>query len=342
MDQPYEIFRMSRDELMSVSGIGPMAADAIAEFDNWERVDQILQQAEKLGSILLTPAMKCYPYRLKEIYDPPPLMWLRGNQEILCKTGIAVVGTRNPTPYGRKMAESFTRALVENGLTIISGLAYGIDTVAHQTTIEAGGLTIAVLGSGIDNIYPSSNRKLAEEIINTGGAVLSEFPPGSDPDAGNFPVRNRIVSGMSVGVLVVESGVEGGSMITARSALDQNREVFVVPHPLDTISGKGCNYLIKNSLGKLVQEVSDILSEIPSFHTLEEEKTGKQKPAWKSLELDEEALKICHVLENGPIHIDILCDQMDVSPHIMLQRLFELELLDCIKQKPGKYFSLTY
>lgn len=343
VENPFDIFRMSKDELTAFPGIGPKAARSIAGFDNWDKVDEILKKAEQTGSDLLTPDMDQYPFRLNEIYDPPPLIWLKGDRHILNRNAIAVVGTRHPTPYGRKAARQFTRDLVENGLTVISGLAYGIDTIAHQTTLDTGGLTVAVLGSGIDNIYPGSNRKLAESIIENGGAVLSEFPPGTNPDAGNFPVRNRIVSGMSMGVLVVESGIEGGSMITARLALDQNREVFVIPHAFDTSSGAGCNYLIKNGLGKLVQDITDALSEIPQFKVIRQ--TGVEASdvaVWQSIELDEESIEICRMLADGPLHIDVLCEKANLPPDNMLQRLFELELMDCVDQKPGKMFALRY
>ena len=171
-----------------------------------------------------------YPFSLKQIYDPPILFWLKGNPEALSKPGIGVIGTRNATPYGRKMAERLSKDIGEKGLCIFSGLAYGVDSIAHKAALDVGAPTVAVLGSGIDNLYPRKNADIANRIFKEGGAVISEFPLGTNPDAGNFPVRNRIISGLGLGVLVIESAMQGGSMITAKLALDQNREVFAVPH----------------------------------------------------------------------------------------------------------------
>lgn len=257
------IFKLSKKELQSYEGIGEASALSILSFKDWDQIDSILYQTEKSKSQIITLADPEYPNLLKQIYDPPILFWMKGNPEALSKPGIGVIGTRNATSYGKKQVVRFTRELGEAGLSIFSGLAYGIDAIAHKTAIETGVPTVAVLGSGIDNLYPRKHASLANEIISSGGAVITEFPLGTNPDAGNFPVRNRIVSGMSLGVLVIESGIQGGSMITADLALDQNREVFAIPHHLDNISGSGCNYLIKRGSAKLVQTVDDILEELP-------------------------------------------------------------------------------
>jgi DNA processing protein len=337
---PQEVFRMTRSELEAIGGIGPVIANQIVAFNDWKRVDLVLEKALKIDAQLITCEHSAYPQLLKEIYDPPVMLWLQGDPEVLATDGIAVVGTRRASRYGLKMAEQFTRGLVENGLTIVSGLALGVDAAAHNTTLEAGGRTIAVLGSGIDNIYPSNHLRLAKEIADTGGAVISEFPPGTKPDAGNFPVRNRVVSGLSLGTLVVESGIKGGSMITARSALDQNREVFVVPHALGNGNGEGCNTIIRRGWGKLVQSIEDILCEIPSNGSV----TGKKQLAsdvrWKDLELDEDARAICELLEGNSLHIDQISERLKKPSHQVSSKLLELELKNCVQQKAGKNFEL--
>jgi DNA processing protein len=250
-----------------------------------------------------------------------------------------VVGTRRPTAYGKRITEKFTGDLVQHGLTIISGLAYGVDTIAHSSCVKSGGKTVAVLGSGIDWIYPSSNKGLARDIIESDGLIITEFPPGTKPDASNFPERNRIVSGLSLGVLVIETGIKGGSMITARLALDQNREVFVVPHPLDNENGSGCNALIKKGTGKLVQDIGDLLVEFPALQ-FEENEPVKSKPNWKDMELSGQEAAVCRLLEKGELHIDKICEYLGKSSHELMGDLLELEMLDCIEQSAGKYFRI--
>lgn len=339
-DHPREIFRMSHPQLKKLQSIGPATADSIVKFNDWDKVDKIIRRTERIGAQIITLTDEVYPERLRQIYDPPLLLWVKGDPGALNKDGIAVVGTRRASSYGKKQAEFFSRALVEQGLSVISGLAYGIDSVAHKTTVKKQGTTVAVLGSGIDVIYPSVNSKLATQIAETGGAVISEFPLGTKPDAVNFPVRNRIVSGMSMGTLVVESGREGGSMITARSALDQNREVFVIPHCIGHINGEGCNYLIKSAQGKLVQHIDDILNEI-SFNRQEKNGLPTEKERnWKNEELDETAEEICRLLENGPHHVDDLSEKLEIQTHELLSSLLTLEMLNCVDQKAGKIFEL--
>lgn len=339
VDQPREIFRMSQKEIEQIEGFGEVLAKSIVTFENWERVDQILEQSERTGAQIITYQDEAYPRLLRETYDPPILFWLKGNKAVLNSPGVAVVGTRRATSYGVKKAKDFTVELVKNGLTVVSGLAYGIDSAAHQATLASGGKTIAVLGSGIDIIYPHRNLALAKEIAERGGAVISEFPLGTKPDMGNFPVRNRIVSGMTLGTLVVESGLKGGSMITAQSALTQNREVFVVPHALDKANGIGCNHLIKRGAGKLVQSVNDIIEEIP-VHQVEESAKVSGEMKWKSLELDDFSKAICASLEADSMHIDELAESLEVKSHHLLSKLLELEMLECVRQRAGKNFEL--
>lgn len=337
------IFKLTKKELKKFEGIGEASALSILSFKDWDKVDSILSATEKNGSQIISLADSEYPDLLKQIYDPPVLFWLKGNVEALAKPGVGVIGTRNATTYGKKKAVSFTCDLCEAGLAVFSGLAYGIDALAHKTAVGSNGVTVAVLGSGIDNIYPRRHATLANDIVETGGAVISEFPLGTSPDAGNFPIRNRIVSGMSLGVLVIESGIQGGSMITADLALDQNREVFAVPHQLDNASGTGCNYLIKRGTAKLVQTIDDILEELPiekDASVKESLDNGPKKKHWKSEKLDELSSSICELLEENEYQIDTLSDDLNVHTSQLLVALLQLEMRDLVTQKAGKIFEL--
>jgi DNA processing protein len=336
-----ELFKMKLPDLLRFDGFGEHIAKNFVQFDEWKKVDSILKKTEKTGADLVSINDEHYPPLLRHIFDPPVLLWVRGNKEALLSDGIAVVGTRRASKYGLNQAKVWASKLTNAGLCVNSGLAYGVDAVSHRAAVESGGKTVAVLGSGIDVIYPSKNSKLAEDIIENDGAVITEFEPGSAPDAVNFPERNRIVSGMSHGTLVVESGVKGGSMITARSALDQNREVFVIPHPLDSLGGQGCNYLIRTGQGKLVQSIDDILVEI-SVHTDSKSKEVEENPKmkWENLELDDASKEICKLLKNDELHIDQISEKIEKPTYALLPTLLELEMKGAVKQKAGKYFEL--
>jgi DNA processing protein len=344
VDQPAELFAMQADELEAVEGIGPARAKNIINFDDWDKVDRLLEKTHRAGAQIISFQDDKYPPLLREIYDPPILLWLKGDPDLLNRSGIAVVGTRRATKYGLKQAAVFSKKLAEEGLTIFSGLAYGVDAAAHKAALKADGTTIAVLGSGIDNIYPAKHAGLAKAITERNGAVISEFPPGTAPDAGNFPVRNRIITGLSLGTLVVESDLKGGSMISAQSALTQNREIFVIPHSLDNIRGTGCNHLIKRAAGKLVQTVDDILEELPVYQYVESESAVKAEtdkaPHWKTLDLDESSRAICQLLEDKPRHIDDISEELKVVSHELLPKLLELEMQQCVRQTAGKNFEL--
>ena len=335
----HSVFSRTPAELMRVPDIGSQITKEILGFDQWSNVDQILDKTQKIDAGIITIYDDRYPERLRQLYDAPVLLWYKGDPQLLDSNGIAVVGTRRPTAYGKRITEKFTNDLVQHGLTIISGLAYGVDTVAHSSCLKAGGKTIAVLGSGIDWIYPASNKALVRNIINNNGLIITEFPPGTKPDAPNFPERNRIVSGLSLGVLVIETNRKGGSMITARFALDQNREVFVVPHALDNVSGSGCNALIKKGTGKLVQDIGDLLVEFPALQ-FDENEPPKQKPNWQDLDLPDQSVEICKILEEGTLHIDTICERLGKTSQDLMGDLLELEMLDCILQSAGKYFRL--
>ncbi len=340
------VFDFSKKELKKFEGIGYLSAKEIHSFKNWDEVDDILVKTEKIGAKIITIFDEEYPLYLKHIYSPPAFFWLKGDANVLNKQSIAVIGTRKPTQYGKKMAAKITAQLAEEGLCVVSGLAYGIDAIAHKAALDAEGTTIAVLGSGIDNIYPKKHASLAQRIVENGGAVITEFPPGAAPDAGNFPVRNRIVSGMSLGVLVVESGVQGGSMITAELGLDQNREIFALPHNMDNLSGTGGNYLIKTGAAKLVQNIQDILNEIAFEGKAETEiKTDTKsiipKPKrWEEMNLDPISVSICELLQENPVQVDDIGEKLNMPTSKLLVSLLQLEMKGLVQQQAGKHFKL--
>ena len=335
-----ELFDMKLPDLLRFDGFGEKVAKSFVQFDDWKKVDSILEQTAKTDADLVSWDDAYYPPLLKHIFDPPPLLWMKGNKQTLVADGVAVVGTRRASKYGLKQAKEWSEKLTGAGLCVNSGLAYGIDAASHRAALESGGKTVAVLGSGIDVIYPAKNSELASDIVEQGGAIITEHPPGAAPDAVNFPERNRIVSGMSHGTLVIESGVKGGSMITARSALDQNREVFVIPHPLDSLGGQGCNYLIRTGQGKLVQSIQDILDEISVYAESESEDVQNTEMKWKSLELDDLSKEICELLTDNELHIDQISEMIEKPTHALLPTLLDLEMKGAIKQKAGKYFEL--
>src|SRR5699024_7938070 len=317
VDHPAEIFTLSRGELQKIDGVGSSIINAITEFNDWNEIDRVFEKTGRAGAQIVSFLDDAYPSILREIYDPPLLLWLKGDPAVLNTPGIAMVGTRRASKYGLNQADAFGKKLVSNGLTVVSGLAYGVDAASHKAALKAGGKTVAVLGSGIDNIYPAAHTGLAQEMAEQEGAVITEFPPGTKPDAGNFPLRNRIISGLTLGTLVVESGLKGGSMITAQSALTQNREVFVVPHSLKNANGEGCNHLIKKAAGKLIQNIDDITEELP-FHFKPDGKSSKnrernKKKRWRSLDLDEESRAICVLLEEKSMHIDDLGEELEAD-----------------------------
>ena len=257
------LFEASKEELIESIGLSKELAEKISQFDGWSVTDQIMKNTAQLNCTLIGLGDVDYPFRLYHIYDPPPLLWVHGRVEALALHGLAIVGTRNPSIYGREMAEYWVEQLSGFGISFISGFARGIDTVVHKTAIDCGEVTIAVLGSGIDRVYPSENRRFIRKMIQQGGAIVTEYPPETGPLSIHFPARNRIVSGLSAGVIIIESGVKGGSMITARCANDEGRELFVVPHALTSEKGEGGNGVLKRGEGKLIQTRKDLFDELP-------------------------------------------------------------------------------
>lgn len=300
--------------------------------------------AQQLGIDVVTWGDRSYPALLREIFDPPLLLYVRGRVAALDSFGIAVVGTRRPTLYGKLITERLGRELAQWGLTVFSGLARGIDGAGQRACLEAGGTTVAVLGTGADIIYPSEHRRLAEDILAGGGALISEFPLGTTPNPQNFPIRNRVISGISLGVLVVEGGEFSGSRITARMALEQNREVFAVPGQVTQKQAWLPNALIKQG-AKLVTEAGDIIEELPSPVRARLQPPAAPQAASDAAcatgESSDSKLAVLKVLPvDAGMHVDEIVNQMHnkLSAPETLALLFDLELEGKIRQLPGKKY----
>ena len=325
---PEAIFAAGRLATRSVIGD---RADLLFDFDPSEAVDRSIAWADQPGQHILTLADDAYPQALLEIADPPSLLYVRGNPALLRKRGLAMVGSRNATPQGLQTAENFARTLAGKGLAIVSGLALGIDAAAHRGALAAGGETIAVIGTGADRIYPARNKELALAIAER-GAIVSEFPLGTPSIASNFPRRNRIISGLSRGVLVVEAAPESGSLITARLAAEQGREVFAIPGSIHSPVARGCHKLIKQG-AKLVETAADILEELGSFS----EPSGVEVAAEKS-----DGGPILAALGHDPCSLDDLAERTGLPADRLLPELLTLELSGRIATLPGnRYQQLT-
>lgn len=330
------IFNASLSELGAIEGIDSKLANRIRLHRDDDFVNKQLFLLEKAKSRIITFWDNDYPENLKKIYDPPVFLFAKGEYQKDDKGAVAIVGSRSPTTYGKLVTEKFSKGLARKGIIIVSGLARGIDTLAHLGSLQAGGRTIAVLGSGIDVIYPPENKKLVEKIVEN-GLVLSEFPMGTKPDAINFPRRNRIISGMSLGVLVVEAGQKSGALITADLALEQNREVFAIPGNINYPKSEGCNRLIMDG-ARLVISVEDVIEELkPQLsHFLNRTKIKKQPENLTSMEA-----QILEYLNTEPIHIDQIAINNRISTSQALGILLTLELKELVRQIPGKYFLKT-
>jgi DNA processing protein len=317
--------------LVQVPGIGMQTARRIAAFDDWDAVDAQFERAERVGATLIPAWDERFPPLLRQIYDPPALLWVRGGLTPADDNAVAIVGTRRPTDYGLRTARQFAAALAREGMTVVSGLAYGIDAAAHRGALEGGGRTLAVLGSGVDRIYPSRHERLARAIM-TQGALLSEFPLGAAPDAPNFPRRNRLISGLARAVLIVEAYESGGALITARLALEQNREVLAIPGALHNPASAGPNRLIRDSLARLVCSPEDVLEALG----LGRAPTVPEPPPPPPLSGLERQLY--DALEPEPIHIDVLCERTGLDPSTALVYLLQLEFKGLVRQLAGKQF----
>lgn len=335
-ETPEAVINAAIQDLIRVAGIDRSLAELIRHGGDAAFAEEQLRSAQAIGAELISYWDDAYPALLKKISDPPSILFITGKAEVLHKQSVAIVGTRIPSTYGKLMTEKFSRDLVGNNLAIVSGLARGIDTVAHNSVVQMGGATIAVLGSGLDNIYPEENKPLAQKIMQE-GAVISEFPMGSKPDAPHFPRRNRIISGLSLGTVVMEAGEKSGALITADCALEQNREVFALPGNANNPKCIGSNKLIQQG-AKLVFRVDDILEELEGQLDMFRNASIRQKPNLTGM--DEIIFNILSSSESK--HIDKISAECQKPTSHVLSSLLSLELQGFVKQLVGKNFIKSY
>ncbi len=335
---PDNIFRAAGRELRGIEGIGESRARSISGFNEWDRIQNEIDSAKKNNIGLITINNSAYPESLKRIHAAPLVLYLNGRLEEADKYAVAIVGSRNATAYGIHIAEKMAFALASKGLTVISGMARGIDAASHRGALSAGGRTIAVLGSGVDVPYPSSNRGLMRAIIPK-GAVISEFPLGTPPLRENFPVRNRIISALSLGVIVIEASLDSGSMITVGYALEQGKDVFAVPGNITSGTSKGTNSLIKKG-AKLVESAEEVIDELsPQIRGIIKEERLSAEQDESLLSGDEKS--IFSYLGAEPKHIDVIVRETEITTGKALSLLLNLELKGVIRQTEGKHFVIN-
>jgi len=342
---PQAAYMASLTELESC-GIPARVAQSIFAQAGLKEAARDLEASAKAGCLVVAYSSDDYPPRLKQIPDPPLVLYVRGDVKVLSRHALAIVGTRRPTAYGSQVAQRLARDLAQRQLVIVSGLARGIDSAAHRGALEAAGKTVAVLGSGIDVIYPRENKRLAEQVTEC-GALISEFPPGTSPAPENFPIRNRTISGLALGVVVVEAAEYSGSLITARLALEQNREVFAVPGNITSAQSFGPNHLIKQG-AKLVDEWMDVLEEFPAeirmqlLPPVEASDQAAAQPQTGSLfeqSLTPDQKAVFDVLRaDQPLFVDAILTSASIPQPRVMTALLELEMAGVIRQLPGKNF----
>lgn len=327
---PQIAWEKERKELQPL--LGEKVTARLIELRQKLNLTKLMRRLRAEDISVITLQEEGYPSNLREISDPPPVLYYRGEWAPGDATAIAVVGSRNPTPNGSYIAEELAMSMGQQGVTVVSGLARGIDTAAHHGALRGNGRTVAVLGTGLDEIYPHENRGLSEEIIKN-GLLVSEFPMGTKPVATNFPIRNRIISGLSLGVLVVEAAKDSGSLITANFALEQGREVFAVPGPIHSIVSKGSNRLIQQG-AHLVLEIGDILNGLNLTRI-----TAEQLAAVRQGKLAPEEEKILAALAEGPCHIDLVVQGSGLAASEVAGTLVILELKGLVRSGPGQTYS---
>lgn len=328
-----EIAWQAPREALLNAGLSPRIVENLQQVRSQIDLEHIWQKIQANGIIVLTWEDEAYPSRLREIDQPPPVLYLRGSLKAEDDWSVAVVGTRRVTAYGRQVTEDVGNVLAQSGVTVISGLARGVDSIAHQAALRAGGRTIAVLGCGVDLIYPPEHRKLAEEIM-AHGALLSDYPPGTQPDSANFPPRNRIISGLALATVVIEAGETSGALITATFAAEQGREVFAVPGSILAAQSRGTNRLIRDGATPMLNP-RDIL-EILNLKRLPEQRAARQV-----LPADAVEARLMQTLGTEPMHVDEISAQTGLPIEKVTASLVVLELKGLVRQVGGmNYVSI--
>ena len=331
---PEEMWRAPQGKLASLPGFNAEVAERVARARSEKDLDDELDRARKLHISILTILDEEYPPLLRQIENPPAALYVRGETRIDTARTLAIVGTRRSSRYGRAMAGKIAQDLARLGLTVVSGLAIGIDTAAHNGALKSG-ITVAVLGSGLGHIYPASNTHLAEQICERGGSLVSEYPIAMPPSKWSFPQRNRIISGLSRGVIVVEAPKRSGALITARLAMEQGREVFAVPGNVTSQASTGTNSLIKDG-AKLVTCVDDVISEFPDLAALTEPST--QVGREREIDLPAEERRVYDLIGLEPLHIDDIISRVGISPTRAAQILLTLQMQGLIEQIEGRRY----
>lgn len=339
--EPQAILDAGASQLRKVRGIGPEVADSISRWRQLADLDGELKRVEQAGAHVLTPLDEDYPPNLKQIQAPPLVLYVKGKLDQRDHRSVGIVGSRRTTLYGRESAQRLAIQLAHCGVTIVSGGARGIDTAAHQGALKVEGRTVAVLGCGLDVIYPPENEKLFQQIAEA-GAVISEFPFGTKPDKQSFPMRNRIISGMSMGLLVVEAGATSGALITANMALEQGRQVFAVPGRIDSPLSKGTHKLIKEG-AKLVEDAEDLLEEFEYlFAKKERPASAAQATTLSAPKLSEKESKVYESIQDDEVAIDEIIRSSGLTTAEVSATLLALEMKRLVKQLPGKRFARMF
>jgi DNA processing protein len=336
LGSPRAALMASRRVVEQIPGMGPKTWDGLSKQSDEKELGRQVELIEKHGVRVISFREPGYPKALLETQEPPPLLFVRGRILPEDEMAVAVIGSRGPTVYGKQVAERFGEGLSQRGVTVVSGMARGIDACAHRGALKAGGRTIAVLGCGVDRVYPPEHRKLMDEII-AHGAVVSEFPMGAEPEAGHFPARNRIIAGLARGVVVVEAREDSGVFSTVNWAAEQGKDVFAVPGPITSQVSKGPNRLIKQgaSLVESVEEVLEALKIAPSGE-------GKAKAREEArMELTELEKRLVGLLNETPLHVDLISERSGMAVKEVLGILLGLEIKGIVNQQAGKVFAIA-
>ncbi|MEM8898839.1 MAG: DNA-processing protein DprA [Bacteroidota bacterium] len=328
------VFATPKGKLLKVPGIGETIAEAILEQETLTKAEEEISRCEKLGIQIIPYDHPTYPRELTYIFDAPLILYQKGNVKLNAQPNIAIVGTRKPTDQGRDITREFAEFFVSHGINVMSGLAYGIDITAHKTAMEMEGMTTAVLGHGLDSIYPATHARHAFAMQERGG-LLTEYPLGIKPDPRHFPARNRIVSGICKAVIVIEAAERGGALITAHQAFEQNREVYAVPGRIGDTYSVGCNKLIKNQVAKLITHPQEVLDDLEIQW---EPKANQQLDLALEMVLSLEETKIMNYLHKGDAVVDHISHQTGIPMSQLNSLLLSMEFKGLIAQAPGKKF----
>jgi DNA processing protein len=331
LGSPDRVLTASRDELNGIDGLSPDIADSIVSWESSVDLQREMHQVKEFGAAVLSLDDHEYPAQLREIHDPPTVLYVWGKLEPGDRHAIGVVGSRRTSHYGLECAKKLSYQIAHSGLTVVSGLARGIDTAAHQGALAAKGRTIAVLGAGLNHLYPAENQALAEKIAMS-GALVTEFPMDTTPDRQTFPMRNRIISGWGFGLLVVEAGYNSGALISASQAAEQGRNLYAIPGPIDRPTSHGTNRLIQQG-AKLVMSVEDILEDVQVLFPTPPALTQSKPP-----DLEGDLLRVYEAITSQETPIDEIIRRSRLGAGVATAALLQLEMRHLVKQLPGKYF----